>query len=90
MTDERPDEEFEDWSRERKLSPNSSTTRQLYGNRYLTVQEYIGRFRKGSINAILPEEAREISVEEALKVGRVGNINIRKLLTDNREKFQKR
>ena len=53
MANETPNEEFGDWSRERKLSPNSSTTRQLYENRDLTVQEYIGRFRKGSINAIL-------------------------------------
>lgn len=90
MTDERPDEEFEDWSREHKLSPNSSTTRQLYENRYFSVQEYIGRFRKASINAILPEEAREMPVGEAIKIGIIGKINIRKLLTDNREKFQKR
>ena len=53
MTNEKQSEEFENWSRACKLSPNSSTTRQLYENRDLTVQEYIGRFRKGSINAIL-------------------------------------
>lgn len=47
---------------------------------------YIGRFRRSSINEVLPEEAKTISVEEALKIGRVGNKNIRKLLTDNRDK----
>jgi hypothetical protein len=90
MADEQLDEDFEDWCRDRKLSSNSSTTRQLYENRYLTVQEYIGKFRRGSINAVLPEEARVMSVEEAVKMGKVGSVNIRKLLTDNRDKFQKR
>jgi hypothetical protein len=90
MTDEAPEQKFYAWSVERKLNPNSPTTRQLYEQRYLTVQDYIGRFRRGTINAILPELARSMSVEDAIKVGRVENVNIRKLLIDNRDKFQRR
>jgi hypothetical protein len=87
---EQPDPELENWARECKLGNlNSPTTRQLYENRYLTVQEYIGQFRKASLNATLPEEAKTISVEDAMKMGRVNNVNIRKLLTDQRDKFKK-
>ena len=90
MAGEQPDKEFESWARLCKLGNlNSPTTRQLYENRRLTVQDYIGRFRRSSINEVLPEEAKTIPVEEALKIGRVGNTNIRKLLTDTRDKFQK-
>lgn len=90
MTGEELDREFQAWATERKLNPNSSTTRQLYENRYLTVQDYIGRFRRGNINAVLPETAKSMTVEDAIKVGRIENINIRKLLIDNRDKFQRR
>jgi hypothetical protein len=90
MTDEAPEQEFHAWATERKLNPNSPTTRQLYENRHLTVQDYVGRFRRGIINAILPDVAKSMSVEDAIKVGRVENVNIRKLLTDNRDKFQRR
>lgn len=90
MTDEVPEQEFHAWATERKLNPNSPTTHQLYENRYLTVQDYIGRFRRGTLNAILPEIAKLMSVEDAIKVGRVENVNVRKLLIDNRDKFQSR
>jgi len=82
--------EFENWARQCKLGNlNSPTTQQLYANRYLTVQQYISQFRKSILNAIVPEEAKNLTVEEALKLGRVGGVNIRKLLTDKREKFSK-
>ena len=90
MTGEKRDREFHAWATERKLNPDSPTTHQLYDNRCLTVQEYISRFRRGIINAILPELAKSMSVEEAIKVGRVENVNIRKLLIDSRDKFQRR
>lgn len=89
MTGEEVEREFHAWATERKLNPNSPTTRQLYENRDLTVQEYVSRFRKGNINAVLPETAKSMSVEDAVKVGRIENVNIRKLLTDNRDKFQR-
>ena len=82
--------DYENWAAKRKLGSQSLTTQQLYENRFLSVQDYIIQFRKSAINSILPEEAKSIAVEDALSIGRIGNINIRKLLTDNREKFKKR
>lgn len=78
------------WAKERKLNPSSATTQQLYENRNSTIQAYVSEFRKGRINEVLPEEAKEMLVEDAIKLGRIGNVNIRKLLIDSRDKFQKR
>lgn len=84
------DSDFERWARDHNQGNlNSPTTRQLYKNRMMTVEEYISQFRTASIKAVLPTEAKTMTVEDALKVGKVGNINVRKLLTDNRDKFQK-
>ena len=82
--------EIEVWAKERKLNASSATTRQLYKNRDSTVQAYVSEFRKGRVNEVLPEEAKEMLVEDAIKLGRIGNVNIRKLLVDSRDKFQKR
>ena len=82
--------EIEGWAKERKLNASSATTRQLYKNRDSTVQAYVSEFRKGRVNEVLPEEAKEMLVEDAIKLGRIGNVNIRKLLVDSRDKFQKR
>ncbi|GAA6622634.1 hypothetical protein [Scytonema sp. NUACC26] len=87
---ELPDSDFERWAREHNQGNlNSPTTRQLYENRLLTVEEYISQFRRATIKAVLPTEAKTMTVEDALKVGKIGTINVRKLLTDNRDKFQK-
>ncbi len=87
---EASEQDYERWAIARKLGANSLTTQQLYENRTLSVQDYISQFRRAAINAILPEEAKALTVEVALKIGRIGNVNVRKLLTDNREKFNKR
>ena len=84
------EQDYENWAVERKLNCDSPTTRQLYEHRSITVQDYISQFRKASINAVLPETAKSLTVEIALKLGKIETVNIRKLLTDNREKFQKR
>lgn len=87
---QQPDEDFERWAKKHNQGNlNSPTTRRLCENCQMTVEEYIGKFRKGSINEVLPAEAKNMTVEDALKVGRVGGKNIRKLLTDTRDKFQK-
>lgn len=87
---EPPLPDFERWAREHNQGNlNSPTTRQLYENRLLTVEEYISQFRKATIKTVLPAEAKTMTVEDALKVGKIGAINVRKLLTDNRDKFQK-
>lgn len=80
---------IEHWARKLKLNPDSATTQQLYANRYLTVAEYIGKFRQGRILAILPEEAKLMSVEETLHKKIIGGRNIRKLLVSRRDKFKK-
>ncbi|MCB0197147.1 MAG: hypothetical protein KDJ65_34690 [Anaerolineae bacterium] len=80
---------IERWARKFKLNPDSPTTQHLYENRHLTVEEYVGLFRRGSIKAVLPEEARLLSLEDALQRRVVGTINIRKLLISNRQKFKK-
>ncbi len=80
--------DYEDWCRAHNLgSINSPTSRQLYENRALTVEAYVGKFRKGGVKGVLPSEAKNITVAEALKRGRIGNVNVRKLITDLRDKF---
>jgi hypothetical protein len=83
-------EDYEQWASDRHLGSQSPTTQQLYENRFLTVQDYISQFRKAAINSILPESAKSLTVEDALAIGKIDEINIRKLLTDNRDKFRKR
>jgi RHS repeat-associated protein len=50
-------------------------------NRSMTVQEYIGKFRKGSVLRKFPTDMLGGTVEEAL---RTGDSTVRKLLTDRR------
>ncbi|WP_204106356.1 MULTISPECIES: hypothetical protein [Spirulina sp. CCY15215] len=90
MTEEQQDPEFENWAKKCKLgSLNSLTNSQLYQHRTLTVQDYISRFRRGKIRGVLPEAAKLMTVEEALKQKIVDGVNIRKLMLDNRDKFRK-
>lgn len=55
----------------------------------MTVQEYLGNFRKGSVKAVVPDGAMKMTVQDALRARHVDGVNIRKLLTDLRDKFQK-
>jgi hypothetical protein len=50
---------------------------------------YVGAFKKGGINSKLPDGAKNMTVEQALIAGEVQEVNVRKLLTDLREKFNK-
>jgi hypothetical protein len=77
------------WAQALKLNPDSTTTQQLFACRTMSVQEYIGRFRKGRLREVLPAQALSMSVEAALQQKIVGGVNLRKLLTAQREKFQK-
>jgi hypothetical protein len=47
----------------------------------MTVSDYIGRFRKGSINRVFPGEFLDKTIEDAL---RTGGSDVRKLLIDRR------
>ena len=74
------------WAKKVRLNPNSPTTQQLFNNRYLTVQEYISRFRGGRVNREMPGEALNMTVDQALRLkGKIGS-KVRKLLIDNRFK----
>jgi hypothetical protein len=53
------------------------------------VQQYLGKYRKGRIKDILPTDALDMTVEEALRKGKVQGVNVRKLITDTRDKFLK-
>lgn len=70
-------------------NPASETNQQLFENRSKSVQEYVGLFKKGGMNAKLPDGAKALTVEQGLQAGEVENVNVRKLLTDLREKFNK-
>lgn len=87
---ETSDQHYEQWAADRNLGSQSLTTQQLYEHRLLTVRDYISQFRKASINSVLPEVAKSLTVEDALALGKIEDINVRKLLTDNRDKFKKR
>lgn len=82
-------ESIEQWAGRLKLNPSSPTTQQLYVNRHLTVAAYISKFRRGQLNRVIPAEARDLSVEDALRQKLVGGVNVRKLLESNRAKFRK-
>jgi hypothetical protein len=77
------------WAQQVKLNADSITTQQLFACRTMSVQEYVSRFRKGRLREVLPTEALSMSVEVALQQRMVGGVNLRKLLTAQREKFQK-
>ena len=94
-------ETIDQWAGRLKLNASSPTTQQLYTNRHLTVNSliillermmpaaYVSKFRRGQLNRVIPAEARELSVEEALHQKLVGGVNVRKLLESNRAKFRK-
>ena len=87
---QQPDREFERWDREyNEGNLSSPTTCQLYEHRHLTVEEYIAKLRKGRISRVLPAEAKTMLVGEALKSATVGGRNVRKLLVNLRDKFEK-
>lgn len=68
---------------------SSAKNLQLFESRNLTVEQYIAKFRKGGIKEVLPTDAKNLTVEEALRSGRVGDVNVRKLILDTRDKFVK-
>jgi hypothetical protein len=70
-------------------NPASETNQQLFENRTAAVSAYVGMFKKGGVNSKLPATAKTMTVEQALIAGEVDDVNVRKLLTDLREKFNK-
>ena len=67
-------------ARKLKLNVNSPTTRQVLNSLDDPVSDFVGRFRRGSINRELPSEVLGMTVEEALK----HSSKVRKLLVDSR------
>ena len=72
------------WAKKLGLNVESTTTQSLLQNLNMSVSDFIGKFRKGGINSVIPGEYLNMSVREALEKG---GSTIRKLLTDRR--FQK-
>lgn len=87
-------EPIEQWAIALKLNPDSSVTRQLYEHRSLTVLDYISQFRKGKNVRMIPYRALTMTVEELLHEvktnrGRFEGVNVRKILIDVRDKFER-
>jgi len=76
------------WMRKAKLGPGP-TADQLFANGAMTVEDFIGKHRRGGIKSVLPDEAKSMTVEQALRKGEVGGVDIRKLLTSTRDKFRR-
>jgi len=71
--------------------PDSPTARGLYQARGRTIQQLVGDgVLVGGIAGRLPTDAFAVTVEQALRVGRFQGVNIRKFVTDNRDKFRGR
>lgn len=82
--------DYQNWLRKVKLgNPASETNQQLFEQRAATVEAYVGMFKKGGVNSKLPTTAKSMTVEQALIAGEVDSVNVRKLLTDLRDKFNK-
>jgi RHS repeat-associated protein len=77
------------WRKKVKIGPGE-TADELYANRKMRVEEFIAQHRRGSVKGVLPEAAKSMTVEEALRKGEVGDVNVKKLLTSKRKKFRKR
>ncbi len=87
-------EPIEQWAIALKLHPDSSLTQQLYEHRSLTVLDYMSQFRKGKNVRMIPRRALTMTVEELLHElktsrGRFEGANVRKILIDLREKFER-
>jgi hypothetical protein len=63
------------------LNERSSTAQVLAEHRRLSVDAFVGEFRRGSIRRQIPSEFLNVTVEDAL-LSR--NSTVRKLLTDER------
>lgn len=86
-------ESYKQWAIKRKLNPDSSVTEQLYECRLLTVVDYIRQFRRGQNVRMIPQQALRMTVEDMLYEvsmtrGRFEGVNVRKLLIDQRNKFE--
>jgi len=77
--------------RESKLNGkwDSENNLRLFNNKDNTVQEFMGEFLKGLVKRKMPASALNMTVGEALKKGKVDDVNVRKLLNNFREKFRK-
>jgi RHS repeat-associated protein len=68
-------------ARKHNLNMNSKTALQVLDNLDISVESFIGQFRKGSIKSEFPSEFLSGTVEDALNSG---NSTVRKLLIDSR------
>ena len=85
---------IEQWSKKLKMNPNAPTTQRLYENRHLTIAEYVAKFRRGRNVRRIPSRVLTFTIEELLMTvrssrGIVEGVNVRKILIDLREKFER-
>jgi len=80
------------WCREVNLNqPDSETAKGLYAARNNTIQSLIGSgVLVASVGRRLPDEALHNTVDWALRIGRFQDVNVRKFVTDQRDKFRGR
>jgi hypothetical protein len=80
------------WCRQVDLSdPDSDTARGLYNLRNQTIQSLVDTgVLVGGIKERLPTNAYNLTIDEALRIGRFEGVNVRKFVTDQRDKFRGR
>jgi len=70
-------------------NPDADAAKGLYAARARTIGQMVAAgVLVGGIKGRLPSTAFAITIEGALRMGRYQGINIRKFVTDNREKFR--
>jgi RHS repeat-associated protein len=79
----------EKWGKARGLNMDSKFSQLLYQWKDKTVQEFLAAHRAGAIKQVMPAEALSMKVGDALKQGKIGKVDVGKLLKDNRDKFCK-
>jgi hypothetical protein len=76
--------ELEGWAKTHGIPTSGAVIQQLYDNRALTLEQYANKFKRasgGPSKERIPHEARKITVDEALKRGKVGTVDVRKMLS---------
>ena len=93
--EENADPELEErtaWCRSVNIGdPNSETAIDLFKLRNDTIQTMIDKgILVGSVKERIPSQALSLTITDALRKGRFENVNIRKFVTDQRDKFRGR
>jgi hypothetical protein len=80
---------YDAWREKLGLGSDTPNNQKLFELRHMTVDEFLSKFRAGSIRREMPAEALTMTVEEVLKIKIIKGKRVRKLITDARDKFLK-